>query len=172
MDELSRIWFRTECRDRLRNAQGNAFQDLFADLMELAFPTDFQSIRPYGNQGDQKCDGYLASSKTVFQVYAPRTMKQAQLIAKAREDFGGAVHHWRGRMAVWAFVHNDREGLPPEACKVIHDLSAQVPGVSIEVWGQSDIETTALTLSGDALTRVFGPAPTDRSLEELRYDRL
>ena len=39
MDELSRIWFRTECRDCLRNAQGNAFQDLFAgcglDMMYL-----------------------------------------------------------------------------------------------------------------------------------------
>lgn len=172
MDELSRIWFRTECRDRLRNAQGTAFQDLFADLMELAFPRDFQRIRPYGNQGDQKCDGYLASTRTVFQVYAPRYMKQAQLITKAREDFGGAVHHWRGRMAIWAFVHNDREGLPPEACKVIQDLSVQDRGISIEVWGPSDIETTALTLSGDALTRVFGPAPTNRSLEELRYDRL
>lgn len=172
MDELSRIWFQTVCRQRLRDAHGTAFQDLFADLMELAFPRDFQRIRPYGNQGDQKCDGYLASSKTVFQVYAPRTMKQAQLINKAREDFGGAVHHWRGRMAIWAFVHNDRDGLPPEACKVIQDLSARDPDVAIEVWGPSHIETTAMNLSGDALTRVFGPAPSTRSLEELRYDRL
>jgi hypothetical protein len=94
MYELSRIWFRTECRDRLRSGQGTAFQDLFADLMELAYPRDFQRIRPYGNQGDQKCDGYLASTKAVFQVYAPRTMKQAQLIKKACGDFDGAVHHW------------------------------------------------------------------------------
>ncbi len=36
MDELSRIRFRVWCRDRLRDAQGNTFQDLFADLMELA----------------------------------------------------------------------------------------------------------------------------------------
>jgi hypothetical protein len=42
MDELSRIWFRTECRDRLRSGQGTAFQDLFADIMELAYPRDFQ----------------------------------------------------------------------------------------------------------------------------------
>ena len=172
MDELSRIWFRTECRDRLRSAQGTAFQDLFADLMELAFPGDFQRVRPYGNQGDQKCDGYLSSSKTVFQVYAPRTMKQAKLIEKAREDFAGAVVHWQGRMAVWAFVHNDREGLPPDAFKLIQDLAAEQLDLSTEVWGPSEIETTALNLSGDALTRVFGPAPTNRSLEELRYDRL
>lgn len=172
MDELSRIWFRTECRDRLRNAQGNTFQDLFSDLMELAYPRDFQRIRPYVNQGDQKCDGYLASRKAVFQVYAPRTMRQAELIAKARDDFAGAVLHWRDRMAVWAFVHNDRDGLPPQAFKVIHDLAAQDADVSVEIWGPSDIETTALNLSGDALTRVLGPAPTNRSLEELRYDRL
>jgi hypothetical protein len=61
VDEFSRIWFRTQCRDRLHSAQGTAFQDLFADLMELAFPSDFQRIRSYGNQGDHKCDGYLDS---------------------------------------------------------------------------------------------------------------
>jgi hypothetical protein len=68
MDELSRIWFHTVCRQRPRDAYGTAFQDRFADLMELAFPRDFQRIRPYGKQGDQKCDGYLASTRTVFQI--------------------------------------------------------------------------------------------------------
>ncbi len=62
MDELSRIWFRTECRDRLHRGVGTAFQDLFADIMELAYPKDFQRIRPYGNQGDQKCDGRFPSA--------------------------------------------------------------------------------------------------------------
>jgi hypothetical protein len=40
MDELIRFWFRTECRNRLRNAHGNAFQDIVADLMKLAHPKD------------------------------------------------------------------------------------------------------------------------------------
>ena len=55
-------------------------------------------------------------------------MKQAQLIDKVRKDFSGAVQHWADRMAIWAFVHNDRDGLPPEAFKVIQDLSVQAPG--------------------------------------------
>jgi hypothetical protein len=49
--------FRSECRGRLRSGRGTAFQDIFADLMELAYPRDFQRIRHYGNQGDQQCDG-------------------------------------------------------------------------------------------------------------------
>ncbi|MGB5733682.1 MAG: hypothetical protein WBM40_04475 [Thiohalocapsa sp.] len=64
-------------------------------------------------------------------------------------------------MAAWAFVHNDRDGLPPEAFEVIQDLAVQNRHVSIELWGPRDIETTALKLSGDALARIFGPAPSD-----------
>jgi hypothetical protein len=57
IDEPSPIWFRTECRGCLRSGRGTAFQDLLADLMELAYPRDFRRIRPYGNRGDQQCDG-------------------------------------------------------------------------------------------------------------------
>ena len=53
MDELSRIWFQTMCRQCPRDARGIAFQDLFAGLMELAFPRDFQRIRPYAVSDQQ-----------------------------------------------------------------------------------------------------------------------
>jgi len=49
MDELSRIWLRTQRRGRMRDARVITVEDLFADLIELAFPCDFQRIPPYGN---------------------------------------------------------------------------------------------------------------------------
>jgi hypothetical protein len=52
MDAHSRRWYQQECRYRLRSLQGNAFQDFFAHLMEIAHPGDFQRIRPYGSEGD------------------------------------------------------------------------------------------------------------------------
>ncbi|MFB1490825.1 MULTISPECIES: hypothetical protein, partial [unclassified Thiocapsa] len=67
---------------------------------------------------------------------------KAQLIEKTCGDFHDSVPHWGDRMATWAFVHNDRDGLPPETFKVIYDLAAQSRDVSIEVWGPCDIETT------------------------------
>jgi hypothetical protein len=172
MDELTRKWFEMTCRQRLREAHAQAFQDLFSELMELAHPGDFRRIRPYGSDGDLKCDGYLASRRLVFQVYAPRTLKKAELIRKIREDFVGAAEHWQHRMAAWVFVHNEHAGLPGEAVQVIEDLAAAAQGVVTEVWGPADIMMTSMRLPADALTLVFGPAPDERSFQELRYERL
>ncbi|AJA10834.1 hypothetical protein SKP52_19830 [Sphingopyxis fribergensis] len=61
----------------------NAFlRELFARIMAHAHPGDFQPVRPYGPRGDLKCDGYRASDGTVFQCYAPDTMKVDPLLAK------------------------------------------------------------------------------------------
>jgi hypothetical protein len=84
MDELTRTWFEMTCRQRLLQAQGQAFQDLVNDLMEHAYPRDFQRVCAYGNEGDHKCDGYLASRRTVLQVYAPCTLCQLRKIAVHR----------------------------------------------------------------------------------------
>jgi len=172
MDELSRSWFHQQCRFKLLSHEGNAFQDFFASVMECAYPRDFQRIRPYGNQGDQKSDGYLRSTQTLFQVYAPRAMKQAKLIAKIRDDFSGARIHWGDRMQRWAFVHNDSSGLPPEAFKVIDGLQDTPGGILTEIWGPGDIEALMPKLSDDDLVRLFGPAPTARSMDEVRFDKL
>lgn len=172
MDELSRSWYQTKCRLELRSQQGNAFQDFFASVMELAYPSDFQRIRPYGNQGDQKSDGYRRSTQTLFQVYAPRTMKQARLIAKVQADFDGAVHHWGDRMTSWTFVHNDHDGLPPEALKALQDVEDQYDSVATEIWGPSELESLVLRLSPEHLCGLFGPAPTTHTLDQVRFDRL
>lgn len=172
MDELTRKWFEMTCRQRLQHAQGQTFQDLVNDLLEHVYPRDFQRVRAYGNEGDHKCDGYLASKRTVLQVYAPRTLKQAQLTRKVRIDFAGATEHWLGRMSVWTFVHNDNDGLPAQTIKLIQDLGEQTDGVATEVWGPTEILTLAMGLSEAALTLVLGPAPTERSFRELRSDRL
>jgi len=172
MDELSRSWYQRECQQRLREQQGKAFEDFFATIMELAHPRDFQRSRPYGNQGDLKCDGYLSSQQIVFQVYAPRTTKLADLLKKIRTDFAGALKDWEARMRTWVFVHNDHEGLPAKALQLIHDLAEKTGSVRTESWGPSDIQCLVLGLSPENLARLLGPAPTLPSLDGLRFDRL
>lgn len=172
MDDTSRIWYQQQCELQLRRQQGNAFQDFFSAVMELAHPRDFQRIRPYGNRGDLKCDGYLASSQTVFQVYAPRQTKLADLQRKIRTDFAGALNHWEGRMRTWVFVHNDYEGLPGEALKLLQDLDREAGAVHTQIWGPGDIEMLALGLSAANLATLLGPPLTARAFDELRFDRL
>ena len=54
------------------------------------------------------------STKSIFQCYAPDTMKELELIAKVDKDFHGARAHWAAEMAKSIFVHNDGRGLPPK----------------------------------------------------------
>src|SRR4051812_46720624 len=108
---------------RFLRERGTAFQDQFAELMERVHPSDFTRVRPHGNAGDLKCDGYLASSQTVFQVYGPEDVSRLRrLLLKIRQDFSGAKSYWSARMTRWVFVHNCRSGLPARAVQLLQDL--------------------------------------------------
>src|SRR5262245_58917567 len=87
---------------RFLRAHGLAFQELFADIMERAFRSDFLRVRSHGQTGDMKCDGYLYSQKAVFQVYAPEDMRRlGRLLEKIGDDFEGAQAKWSGRIERW-----------------------------------------------------------------------
>src|SRR5208337_4018326 len=102
--------------------RGNAFQDFFADIMEKRYPGDFIRVRPWGNVGDRKNDGYLKSERTLFQVYAPNEMAAAAAIAKIEEDFTGALPYWQQYFDKWVFVHNAYDGLSPQIVAKLLEL--------------------------------------------------
>lgn len=117
LDDTQRFAYGIKFENAFLRERGKAFESLFARIMAHAFPGDFQPVRPYGPNGDLKCDGYRASKGTVFQCYAPDVMKVAPLLTKIDLDFGGALSHWAEQMLRWELVHNDVRGLPAEAIK-------------------------------------------------------
>ena len=141
--------------------------------MGHAFPADFVEVRPYGREGDLKCDGRLTSTRTIFQCYAPRTMIAATLKQKINADFAGARVNWPGeQMARWTFVHNDREGLPASIVKQIESLRKQHPEVLIETWGYTELLQIKAKLSFAALEDVFGTVPTRPDYESMDMNDL
>ncbi len=52
-------YYKREFELRYLKSRGGALQDLFLELMEHAYPDNFQRIQPHGNTGDLKCDSYL-----------------------------------------------------------------------------------------------------------------
>lgn len=159
MDELQRAYFSLRFENRYLRSTGESFQDLFRDVMELAYPGDFIPVRPHGNKGDMKCDGYRSGGRIVFQCYAPKGMKLDRLIAKMEEDFHGAVRHWGGRMASWVFVHNDYHGLPAPALQRLEDFAAKVDGVETGHWAYAELRDIVSTLPLDRLEILLGAAP-------------
>ena len=103
MDEVQAAFYRMKFHVAFLEKKGAEFQDWFAKLAARAFGPDFEAVRPYGNQGDLKCDGRQVSTGTIFQCYAPYQMKQAELNAKMDRDFRGAYENWRGDMTRWCW---------------------------------------------------------------------
>jgi len=139
--------------------------------MTHRFPVDFIQVKPYGNQGDLKCDGYDKASEIVFQVYAPGEFKEAKLRKKIREDFEGACKHWQNHMTKWVLVHNGIDGLPPYAVQLLLELE-KTSGVKIEEWAEAKLRTIVFELEEHQLTSIFGPAPSKSTFANLEFEEL
>lgn len=82
-------WYETRFELEFKTKTATEFQSFFTAIMQRRFPSDFQAVKPYGKQGDKKCDGFLGSKGRVFQVYAPEQMNSATTVAKINEDLRG-----------------------------------------------------------------------------------
>ncbi|MBZ9647604.1 hypothetical protein K9B33_08625 [Sphingobium sp. 3R8] len=172
MDETQRSFYGLKFENAFLRDKGKAFETLFARIMAHGFPGDFETVRPYGSKGDLKCDGFRASDGTVFQSYAPDTMKLEALLAKIEEDFSGARTHWGDRMRRWIFVHNDPRGLPAEAVRLLEDLRHANPSIDIATFAEAEMRMVVMGLALHQLEELFGSAPSQRTLERLDFAAL
>jgi hypothetical protein len=115
VDQLARVFYEQQLELTFLKKTGEEFQDFFSGVMEKCHPGDFQRVRPWGNIGDRKNDGYLRSERILFQVYAPNEPNINRTLNKIEVDFSEALPYWEKYFDVWIFVHNSRNGLeaPP-----------------------------------------------------------
>ena len=171
MDEVQLAFYRLLFRNDFLAKKGSEFQDWFVKLASYAFGSDFEVVRPYGHQGDHKCDGHRVSTGTIFQCYAPYTMTESKLKAKIKEDFRGAVAHW-SNMKVWVLVHNHPQGLTAPATKLLGQFREEYPAITIEVWAEAQLAKLMNSLDLPALQSIFGFAPNKTGMETLVMEDL
>lgn len=140
--------------------------------MEKCHPGDFQRVRPWGNAGDRKNDGYLPSQRTLFQVYAPNKMQAPKAIAKINEDFLGALQYWQEYFDIWIFAHNSRQGLGPGIMAKLHELNAYHTSVTVRSWGFEELRQKVFTLNEADLASLLGPAPSSKDMLDIRYENI
>lgn len=171
MDGVQKSIYGMRFRIAYLEKRGNAFQDWFCKLASHAWGEDFEPVRPYGNQGDFKCDGRRISTGTIFQCYAPKATKEEPLNSKIRGDFHGAKSHWPS-MAEWIFVFNDNDGLPPSSSQLLDELRAEHPGIAISLWTEPALRKLAETMPDYAWEDIFGSAPSQNHFESLAFKDL
>lgn len=171
-DRLQRFFFSLQFKVTFLEKKGTSFQDFFSRIMSYAYPQDFQTVRAYGRLGDRKCDGFRVSDGTLFQVYAPDTMKLPELLAKIKEDFSGAAEYWDGpgQMRTWTLVHNDQRGLPPDAVNLMNQLREAHPAIGIDTMKDEALLSIAMTLSVHQLEDLFGQVPSQATMVQLTFE--
>jgi hypothetical protein len=149
------LWYKYQCHE----GSPADFQRLFENIMKRAKP-EFMQIRPYGNIGDRKADGLFMAESTIFQVYSPDTLTQAEVIKKINEDLDGAVIHWGEDLKKWVFVYNVRRGIPPDIPKILKEKQKQYPGVTIDHLSSDALWEIARGLTIQQRAEVLG-APSE-----------
>jgi hypothetical protein len=94
----------------------------------------------------------------------------AKILEKIKEDFAGAMPHWRTHFDQWIFTHNDTQGLSPDVLTLLLDLSSQNAPLRATHWGRTELllEFKQLTLSDKGT--LLGPAPGLRNVVDLRLE--
>jgi hypothetical protein len=173
VDELAWAHFDVRLQREFLRARGNAFQSLFVRIMEKAHGSDFHPTRPWGATGDRKCDGYLASVRMVFALYAPKDFENlSRAKTKIRSDHTGALKHWKEFMDGWTLVHNDEDGLAPDLVQLLQRLQAKQQAVTVSQWGLDRLRSTILPLPMEQLHDLFGTVPTARDVTRVRQEDL
>lgn len=173
MDEIKRSWYKTRCENQFLKFKRERFQDWFADIMTKAYPGDFQRIRP--SQGDQGCDGYCLSTKTVYAVYAPRQIPKSELERKIKSDFERALNELKEKMKGWFFVHNDPDGLASTtAVGILGQISTDHPEIKIKTMCFEEIWAVVETLDGNQMVELLGlgPAPDLESMQKIQMKEI
>lgn len=156
MDPSARPFYEMAFKLRILVKHAGAFQTFFEELMELRYGTDFRKIRPYGQDGDGACDGLIASTRQLFQVYAPKQIKAGNTIAKINHDFERACTEWGRHFDTWIFLHNDPNGLPPQVDQRLLTLNG-THGKQVIAWSPFILRQVVFALSDDNLALLLGP---------------
>jgi hypothetical protein len=175
LTDIELSWYSLKFDVAFLSRTGVVFQDWFNDIMEHAHGSTFTRIRPYGNQGDGKCDGRLIANgqRVIFQCYAPEPgSKDAAWLKKIDIDFAGALVEWPGQIDLWTFVHNAARGVSPKVAKRLEELDRQHEPIRVNSWGKNDLRNVTLGLQKSSLIHLFGSVFSAPDLVRLGYDTI
>lgn len=163
---LARIFF----KQKIYESDGNAFEALFTRIMYYAEP-DFMQIKPWGNIGDRKNDGYIRSQGIFFQVYAPEDIKRSypDSVTKLVTDFNGLLGHkqWSPVNEFYFVVNDKYKGVNPDAAAEIDKLILEHSLRKGKIITAKDLERTLFSLEDDEILDIVGMLP---SLENININ--
>ena len=142
---------------------GKQYEDLFVKVMTSCI-SDFRAVKPHGNIGDRGNDGWVASTGTYYQVYAPEELfsntEKAQ--NKVKDDFEKLREYWNciSKINNFYFVVNDKfQGVSPHIHSTLNEIKNRNSLISSGVFDSRSLENVLFSLSNDAICNILGVNP-------------
>lgn len=166
---IARILF----QNKINRANGQKFEDIFTSIMNYA-EQGFQQIKPWGNIGDRKNDGYIKSKGVYFQVFAPEEIGKSyvDIVDKIETDFSGLIKQW-SPIEEFYFVVNDKYlGVNADCEKKIQQIREDNNLDKTGFYTAKDLENLLFGLLDDQIFSIAGFLPDPIQLQTMDYSIL
>lgn len=160
-------------QNKIYKSKGQTFEDLFTSIMNY-LELDFQAIKPWGNIGDRKNDGYIKSKGIFFQVYAPENLQKSykDAINKLKKDFDGLYNQWSPIYEFYFVVNDEYEGVNADCEMAIQEIRKKYKLKNAGFLTAKDLENRLFSLDDDQIFSIIGFFPDPAILKRLDYNVL
>ncbi|MFH1963086.1 MAG: ABC-three component system protein [bacterium] len=166
---LARRFFKS----KILEADGQAFEDIFTAIMNYA-EAGFQSIKPWGNIGDRKNDGYIRTKGIFYQVYAPEDIRKSytDMVNKLKTDFDGLKSQWNPVNEFYFVVNDKYKGVNADSEQAIQEIKEKYNLNDAGFLTAKDMENILFTLDDDQIFLIAGNIPDPAAIKQLDYSIL
>ncbi len=173
MNSQEKAFLRMLFKEKIYTCDGQAFEDLFTSVMNYS-EKDFKSIKPWGNIGDRKNDGYVKSTGTFYQVFAPEEIEKSypNTVKKIHEDFTGLIKQWNPVKNFYFVINDKYKGVNADAEQKIEQIKQDYNLDNAEILTAKDLENMLFKLEEDQIFNIAGYLPDLSNIKNLDYSIL
>lgn len=169
MNNQEKALLRKQFKLKIHEANGQAFEDIFTTIMNYV-ESDFQSIKPWGNIGDRKNDGYIRSKGIFFQVFSPEeiTTSYPNVIKKLNGDFNELLKQWSPVNEFYFVVNDKYQGVNADCEQAIQSIKKNHELTNAGFKTAADLENLLFSLEESQILAIAGFLP-DPAMIQLDY---
>ena len=160
-------------QNKIFRADGQIFEDIFSAIMNYA-ETDFQQIKPWGNIGDRKNDGYIETKGIFYQVYAPEDIRKSytNVVGKLKKDFDGLKAQWSPVNEFYFVVNDKYKGVNADCEKIIQEIKISRNLNDAGFLTAKHLENILFELDDDQILLITGFIPDPAYIKHLDFSIL
>lgn len=160
-------------QNKIFKSDGQLFEDMFIAIMNYA-EEHFQAIKPWGNIGDRKNDGYIRDKGIFYQVYAPEEIEKSYVNAvnKLKTDFDGLKSQWEPINEFYFVINDKYKGVNADCEKTIKDIKIKNDLVEAGFLTAKDMENLLFSLEDDQILIISGLIPDPSNIKQIDFSIL